>query len=142
MAAGFTQAENAALAVIIREIATTGHCGLPISAIAARAGVCATIVKRAVREARSSGLLHVEERRVAYDRNLPNVITSVSKELALWVRTRVRVEGQAPGGMSVPATTSLYFSSPVRPVSTARKMGNRWSEGTGRAKPTLIRNAN
>ena len=39
MAAGFTQAENAALAVIIREIATTGSCGLPAAAIAGKAGV-------------------------------------------------------------------------------------------------------
>ena len=90
MAAGFTTAENAALAVIVREIATTGSCGLAAAAIAGKAGISTTSARNAVREARKRGILHVEERRVAYDRNRPNLITIASKELALWVRTRVR----------------------------------------------------
>ena len=91
MAAGFTQAENAALAVIIRDIATTGRCGLPMGAIAARAGLCITSARNAVREARRRGILHVEERRVSYDRNLPNLITITSRE---------RRSGYEPGHVS------------------------------------------
>ena len=128
MAAGFTQAENAALAVIIREIAATGRCGLPIAAIAARAGVCASSARNAVREARARGLVHVEERRVARDRNLPNILTIVSRELALWMRTRARVEGQEGAVKSVAGTPTLYIHSAARPASTERDRGSRGRE--------------
>lgn len=43
-----------AIGVIVAEIASRGRCELYIGAIAAKAGVCATIVKRALRQA--SGL--------------------------------------------------------------------------------------
>ena len=94
MAVAFTTAENAALAVIIREIATTGCCELPAAAVAGRAGVSTSSVRNAVREARKRGVLRVEERRLSYDRSQPNRITIASRELALWVRTRARIEGQ------------------------------------------------
>ena len=132
MAAGFTQAENAALAVIIREIATTGRCGLPMGAIAARAGICTTSARNAVREARRRGLLHVEERRVSYDRNLPNLITMASRELALWVRTRARVEGQGGGVRTVLPTPIHSFHNLARPAAKNRDLGNRW--GTGKVR--------
>ena len=126
MAAGFTQAENAALAVIIREIATTGRCGLPIGAIAARAGICTTSVRNAVREARRRGILHVEERRVSYDRNLPNLLTVSSRELSLWMRTRVRVEG---GGVRTVSPTPIHQSPrPIKAVTVARSRGSRGRE--------------
>ena len=121
LAAGFTQAENAALAVIIREIALTGRCGLPMDAIAARAGVCTTSARNAVREARRRGILRVEERRVSYDRNLPNLITVVSRELALWIRTRTRAEGQGGGVKSVSPTPNHLSPSSARPATTSRK---------------------
>ena len=91
MAAGFTQAENAALAVIIREIATTGSCGLPAAAIAGRAGVSASSVRNAVREARRRGILCVQERRIRHDRNEPNVITdhvAASWHCGSWISFR------------------------------------------------------
>ena len=130
MAAAFTQAEAAALAVIIREIATTGRCGLPMGAVAVRAGVGITSARNAVREARRLGILHVEERRVARDRNLPNILTISSRELALWVRTRARIERQGGGVKTVAPTTILSFCSPTRPTPAAKKVGNRgktWS---------------
>ncbi len=134
MAAGFTQAENAALAVIIREIATTGRCGLPIGAIAARAGVCATSARNAVREARARGILHVEERRVARDRNLPNVLTIISRELALWVRTRARIEGQGGAVKSASGTPNHSFHSDARPASMERDRGSRGEKDGARPR--------
>ena len=134
MAAAFTQAEVAALAVIIREIATTGRCGLPMGAIAARAGVCTTSARNAVREARRRGILHVEERRVSYDRNLPNLITVASRDLALWVRTRARAEGQGGGVKSVSPTTNLSFPSLAGFPVKKRDLGNRG--GTGKVRDT------
>ena len=71
MAAAFTTAELAALSVVIREIAIRGACELPAAAIAGKAGVSTTSARNAVREARKRGILHVQERRVAYDRNRP-----------------------------------------------------------------------
>ena len=123
LAARFTMAEAAVLAVILQEIATTGSCMLPIGAVAGRAGVCATVVKRALRQARTLGLLHVEARRVARDRNLPNVVTVISSELALWMRTRSRIGRQGGGGTTVPGTTNHILSSLARPTATARIVG-------------------
>ena len=120
MAARFTTAENAALAVIIREIATTGSCGLAAAAIAGRAGISASSARNAVREARRRGVLHVEERRIRYDRNEPNLITIASRELALWVRTRARMSGQGGGIKSLTPTTNHILSSSARPVATGR----------------------
>ena len=92
--ARFTGGESAALAVVLREIAHSGRCELPVGAIAARAGVCATTVRNALREARRLALMAVEVRRVAYDRSLPNVVTVTSRDLALWVRTRARADAR------------------------------------------------
>ena len=109
IAARFTMGEAAALSVIIAEATKAGLCALPIGAIAGRAGVCATTVRNALREARSSGLLHVEERRVSYARSLPNLITISGCELALWVRTRARAE--RPGSGCRTAMPTINHSS-------------------------------
>ncbi len=123
IAARFTMGEAAAIGVIVAEIAKHGRCELAIGAIAGRAGVCATIVRNALRQARTLGLLHVEARRVARDRNLPNVVTIISRELELWVRTRARVERQGGGCRSVLPTTNHILSSSARPAATAWKAG-------------------
>ena len=68
IAARFTMGEAAAIGVVVAEIAKHGRYELPIGAVAARAGVCATVVRNALRQARTLGLLHVEERRIARDR--------------------------------------------------------------------------
>lgn len=119
----FTMGEAAAIGVIMAEIAARGQCMLPIGAVAGRAGVCATIVRNALRQARTLGLLHVEARRVARDRNLPNVVTIISHELELWVRTRARVERQGGGCRSVVPTTNHTLSSSARPTATNRTAG-------------------
>ena len=123
IAARFTMGEAAAIGVIVAEIAARGQCMLSIGAIAGRAGVCLTIVRNALRQARSLGLLHVDPRRVARDRNLPNVVTIISRELELWVRTRARVESQGGGCRSVVPTTNHILSSPERPAKTDWKAG-------------------
>ena len=123
IAARFTMGEAAAIGVIVAEVASRGRCELPIGAIAARAGVCATIVRNALRQARTLGLLHIEERRVARDRNRSNVVTIISRELKLWVRTRARVERQGGGCRSVLPTTNHILSSSARPAVAAWKAG-------------------
>ena len=129
IAARFTMGEAAAVGVIVAEIANRGRCELPIGAIAARAGVCATIVRNALRQARTLGLLHVEERRIARDRNRSNVVTIVSRELELWVRTRARVERQGGGCRSVLPTTNHILSRSARSAATGWKAGT-FGEGS------------
>ena len=134
IASRFTMGEAAAIGVIVAEVAKHGRCELPIGAIAARAGTCATIVRNALRQARTLGLLHVEERRVARDRNRSNVVTIVSRELELWVRTRARVERQGGGCRSVLPTTNHSYPSPARPVAAGWKAGLTVG-GTARIAP-------
>ena len=138
IAARFTMGEAAAIGVIMAEIAKHGRCELYIGAIAAKAGVCATIVKRALRQAKTLGLLHVEARRVARDRNLPNIVTIISRELVLWMRTRARIERQGSGGIFVPTTTNHYLNRSTRPVATAWKEELSIRE-TARSGPNLRR---
>ena len=140
MAAAFTTAELAALAVVIMEIATKGSCGLPAAAIAGRAGVGVSSARNAVREARRRGILCVQERRIRYDRNAPNRITIASRELALWVRTRARVSSematlpkpikptQGGGVKTVTPTSNHLYSSSAQLAARAWKTGLTMSE--------------
>ena len=53
LAARFTMAENAVLAVIAAEVSRRGQCMLTIGAIAGQAGVCKTTVRNALRQAQA-----------------------------------------------------------------------------------------
>ena len=135
VAARFTMGEAAALAVIVAEAAKAGRCGLPIGAIAGRAGVCATTVRNALREARRLGLVKVEERRLSYARSLPNLVTISGPELALWVRTRARVEQQGGGCKIVAPTTNHLSPRTIRLAATTRVKGSRSEEEMGELTP-------
>ena len=122
---GFTMGEAAAIGVIVAEIAKHGRCELYIGAIAGRAGVCATIVKRALRQARSLGLFHVR-RRVAWPAiDVCRTSSRSSAERSSYgfaLEPGSRCKGG--GGTSVPTTTNHILSSSARPTATA------WTEGT------------
>jgi hypothetical protein len=93
VASRFTLAEQAVLAVVAAEHQKHGACTLPIGHVAALAGVSETTVRNAIREARSLGLLQVEERRVSAWRNLPNRLMIASREWLSWLKMRVRGVG-------------------------------------------------
>lgn len=80
LAARFTPAEQAVLAVVALEVTQRGACSLAISHIAVLVGVCATEVKNALRSAHSLGLIRIEERRLMAWRNLPTLVTITSPE--------------------------------------------------------------
>jgi len=61
-------------------------CDRTIAEIAARAGVCRTLVQSAIREAARQGLITVEERRREGQKNLPNVVRVVSREWLTWLK--------------------------------------------------------
>ncbi len=89
LAQAFTAGEQAVLAVIALEVGKRGSCSLAIGQIAALAGVCATLVKRALRQAKLLGLVSVEERRLSRWRSDTNVVRVVSREWAAWLRLRL-----------------------------------------------------
>jgi Bacterial regulatory proteins, gntR family len=86
LAARFSMAEQAVLAVVAVEVVKRGACTLTIGHIAALAGVSETTVRNALREARALGLVTVEERRLTAWRNAPNVVRVISPEWLSWLR--------------------------------------------------------
>jgi len=96
LAARFTLAETAVLAVIAAEVLRHSACTLTVGHIAALAGVSETTVRNALRAARGLGLLTVEERRLTAWRNAPNVVRLISREWQAWLRLRAS-KGRARG---------------------------------------------
>jgi hypothetical protein len=99
IAAAFTMAELAVLAVVGRQCRRGGTCSLHIDAIAALAGVSRTTVKRAMRQARLLGLVLVKERRIPGRKSLTNVVSVVSREWLAWLKLGV-------GGQKRPSTVN------------------------------------
>jgi hypothetical protein len=85
LACKFTVSELAVLRIVGDEVRQHGQCARCVDELAARAGVCRSMVKNAIRTAAQLGLLTVEERRREGRRNLPNVIRIVSKEWTSWL---------------------------------------------------------
>ncbi|MCJ2107014.1 helix-turn-helix domain-containing protein [Methylobacterium sp. E-041] len=130
IAARFTLAEQAVLAVIAVEVAKRGDCRLAVGHIAAIAGVSETMVRNAIREARTHGLLTVEERRLARFRSDTNVVCIVSREWCAWLRlARSPERGAAPcqsgGGCRSPQGTSTPVPYPVNLEGRRRQKGCR-----------------
>jgi hypothetical protein len=113
LACKFTVSELAVLRIIGDEVRQHGHCARCVDEIAARAGVCRSMVKNAIRTAARLGLLTVEERRREGRRNLPNVIRIVSKEWTSWL---------ARGGRaSRPSTEPLIGVKKITPTDKTDK---------------------
>src|SRR3954466_9913896 len=85
LACRFTVGELAVLRIVGDEVRQHGRCDRCVDEIAARAGVCRSLVKNAIRTAARLGLLTVEERRREGRRNLPNVVRIVSREWLAWL---------------------------------------------------------
>src|SRR5215203_1653260 len=85
LACKFTVSELAVLRIVGDEVRLYSHCDRCVDEIAARAGVCRSMVKNALRTAARLGLLTVEERRREGQRNLPNVVRVVSREWLMWL---------------------------------------------------------
>lgn len=103
IAARFTLAEAAVLAVVAAETVRRGDFRMCHDHVAAVAGVSRTTVKATLRRARSLGLITIEERRVTAWRNLPNVIRIVSREWQSWMRLARRSPTSGGGVESAPS---------------------------------------
>ena len=77
--------ELAVVRIVGDEVRQHGQCDRCVDEIAARAGVCRSLVKNALRTAARLGLVTVEERRREGRRNLPNVVRIVSREWLTWL---------------------------------------------------------
>jgi hypothetical protein len=132
LAAHFTPGELAVLSVIGRQCQKGGTCSLPIDAIAALAGVCRTVVKNAMRQARAVGLVLVKERRIPARKSLTNVITAIG-DWSAWLR-----RGNI-GVRNMTSTESESLTTQFRAVSNRLKKGIRGGapQGTGRASSFL-----
>src|SRR3954467_9724976 len=113
LACRFTVSELAVLRIIGDEVRQHGQCDRCVDEIAARAGVCRSLVKNALREAARLGLLTVEERRREGRRNLPNVVRIVAKEWTTWL-TR-------GGRASRPSAEPLIGVKKTTPTDTSYK---------------------
>ncbi|WP_246691750.1 helix-turn-helix domain-containing protein [Methylobacterium sp. WL12] len=143
IAARFTLAEQAVLAVVAVEVAKRGDCRLAVGHIAAVAGVSETMVRNALREARQLGLVTVEERRLARFRNDTNIVCIVSREWSAWLRLarsgeRATVARLSGGGCRSPKGTNTPASYPVNSEGWKRRKSIRKEEIEVRhkAKPT------
>src|SRR5919107_5561053 len=113
LACKFTVSELAVLRIVGDEVRQHGCCDRCVDELAARAGVCRSMVKNAIRTAARLGLLTVEERRREGRRNLPNVVRIVSKEWTSWL---------ARGGRaSRPSAEPLIACKKLHPTDSHHK---------------------
>ena len=122
LAARFTTAETAVLAVIAAEHVKQGRCVLTLDHIAALAGVGRSTVKRAMRAAQGLGFVRIEERRLSAWRNAPNVVTITSSEWTTWLRMRRRGVGSNSGLPRIPES---------KKGTSAQRDGLRAAKGQG-----------
>ena len=135
IAARFTLAEAAVLAVVSSEVVRRGDCRLCIDHIAAIAGVARSTVKNALRQARTLGLLTIEERAQTAWRNLSNVVRVVSKEWIGWMRLARRPVLQGGGVKSVTSTNTEGLELwGQKPAESKKRLPER--QGRARAVAT------
>ncbi|GEP11760.1 transcriptional regulator [Methylobacterium gnaphalii] len=133
IAARFTLAEAAALAVVAAEINKRGDCRLSIEHVAALAGVARSSVKRALREARALGLVTIEERRLSRYRSETNVVRIIDRAWLSWLALRTCRGGGVQTGTGTNTRDSSCSRKGRRNPLKATKGENRY-EVAGRKR--------
>ncbi len=85
LAARFTMGEVAVLRIVADEVRERGACDLCLDAIAAKAGVCRSTAKNALRRAAAEEMVVIIERRRPGQKNLPNTVRIISREWKAWI---------------------------------------------------------
>jgi len=122
LAARFTVAEIAVLAVVAAEVARHGRCSLAHGHLAAVAGVSVSSVKRAMKAARDLGMVEIEVRRVSAFRNDTNLVRVVSRDWLSWLRL-ARTGGGGQRGTGMPTSSSTKATK--RPAEASKKLPTR-----------------
>ena len=144
LAARFTLAEQAVLALVAAETARRGDCRLAVGHVAAIVGVSETTVRNAIRQARTLGLVTVEERQITGFRNDTNIVRIVSPEWSAWLRLGRKAPGYCRHGntFALPLSGGGVKSSTSTPTEVLERRGKRSStasqglpEGSGRPEP-------
>lgn len=126
LAARFTLAEQAVLALVAAEVVRRKDCRLAVGQLAAIVGVAETTVRNAIREAKKLQIVTVEERRLTGFRNDTNIVRIVSAEWTGWLRlARKATMHQGGGCKSVKRTPTqvliLSESGITEPKKCCRK---------------------
>jgi hypothetical protein len=147
LAARFTLAEQAVLALVAAETTRRKDCRLSIENMAAVAGVCRSTVKNAIREARQLGLLTVEERQITGFRNDTNVVRIASAEWLAWIRLARRGDpvpnrrGQAAPSSPQGGGVKTATSTPTQVLTLRESEKTEPEEGCREAAGDLERSA-
>jgi hypothetical protein len=117
LAAHFTMGELAVLRGVADEVRDKGMCERTYDELAARAGVCRNLARRAIRRAAALGLLHRQERPRPGRKHLANTI--VSREWRAWIQRRGRAPitpvSRPKGGTAEPVGVGGQRQPVVRP---------------------------
>lgn len=97
LAALFTVAETAVLAIVADEVRRRGRCDRSLDELAARAGCSRSSAKNAIRTARAHGLIRVTLRPRSGRKHLPNVVEIVDRGWRAWLK-RTRSAGTGDSG--------------------------------------------
>ncbi len=136
IAATFTVGELAVLKVISDEYLAHGACDRSLNELAARAGVCHSLAKRAVRLAELDGLLTVQRRPRSGRKHLTNIIRIIRAEWLDWLH-KGRRKAYAVGACyrakpDFPQARGVRKSPPRSQV--LRKAGNDRVDKSGEKK--------
>ena len=131
LAAYFTTGQAAVLAIVAAEAGPHGACERSLDELAARAGVCRSIAKRALREAVRRGLVAVELRPRQGRRHDTNKVRIVSASWRAWL-----LRG---GGKKGPATGNPHFedgdSGEKQRVTQAATHAPKRQQRSGNGRP-------
>src|SRR6478735_11179744 len=126
IAAAFTVGELAVLKVISDEWLAHGACDRSLNELAARAGVCHSLAKRAVRLAELDGLLTVQRRPRSGRKHLTNIIRIIRAEWLDWLhkgRRKTYAVGACNRAKPIFAEARGVFLNPPR-SQVLRKAGS------------------
>jgi hypothetical protein len=86
LAAQFTVGEQAVLRIVADEWQAHGACDRSLNELAARAGVCHSLAKRAIKFAELEGLISVQRRPRSGRKHLTNIVRIIRAEWVDWLR--------------------------------------------------------
>ncbi len=139
LASDFTTGELAVLRIVADEVRDRKACALTIGEIAARAGVCMTKARDAIRLAERLGLVTIEERRRSKRPNLPNIVRIISREWVAWIARGAAMRG---GASKKAEPTDIHVSKSQSTRPARRKTGGKpemTHAGAGKAQKEAIR---